>query len=207
MELAKLSQEVTFTLMEYFLSVQGEGKNAGKAAHFIRLGGCDVGCTWCDVKESWQKDKHPGISEDEILALLENSHVKNVVITGGEPCMYNLQSLTEKLQQNGFQTWLETSGAYPITGTWNWIVVSPKKFKKPLSESLQMANELKVVVCNHHDLRWAQENAAFTSQNAELYVQPEWSRAKKVHHLLVDFVIENPNWKISLQTHNYLEIR
>ena len=193
--------------MEEFLSVQGEGANAGQVAWFIRLAGCDVGCTWCDVKESWDAEIHPVKTVEELTNAAIHSGAKNVVITGGEPALYNLQLLTNSLQKAGLKTWMETSGSSKITGQWDWICLSPKKFKAPLKESLAMAHELKVVVLNKNDISWGEEFVPQLSKNCQLYFQPEWDKREKASALIFDYVTRNPNWRVSVQTHKYLDIR
>lgn len=193
-------------LMEHFYTIQGEGFNAGKPAYFLRLGGCDVGCVWCDVKESWDASVHPQISETQMLEYVKQMSAENVVITGGEPLMYNLESLTHLLQQNGLKTWIETSGAYPISGAWDWVCLSPKKFKKPVNEVYPYADELKIIVYNKSDFEWAQEHAAKVNKACKLYLQAEWSKEKEMMPLIIEFVKRNPEWTISLQTHKYLNI-
>ncbi|MVN20769.1 7-carboxy-7-deazaguanine synthase QueE [Mucilaginibacter arboris] len=193
-------------LMEEFYTIQGEGFNTGKAAYFIRLGGCDVGCPWCDVKESWDADRHPLTSADTIVANAAKHPAKAVVITGGEPLIYNLDYLTAELKRNGIKTFIETSGAYPISGFWDWICLSPKKFKAPTPSVLAVADELKVIVFNQSDFKWAEEHAALVSPNCKLYLQPEWSKAAIVTPMIVDYVMQNPKWEVSLQTHKYLNI-
>lgn len=204
-----LTQPATDTmlpLMEEFYTIQGEGFNTGKAAYFIRLGGCDVGCPWCDVKESWDAEKHPMTAADTIVQNAKKYPAKAVVITGGEPLIYNLDYLTAELKRNGIRTFIETSGAYPISGFWDWICLSPKKFKAPTPSVLAVADELKVIVFNQSDFKWAEEHAALVSADCKLYLQPEWSRANIVTPLIVDYVMQNPKWEVSLQTHKYLNI-
>lgn len=201
------TQFLQLPVMEHFYTIQGEGYNTGKAAFFIRLGGCDVGCVWCDVKESWDAGMHTLMSLEDLLAEAKKHHAKNIVITGGEPCMYDLTEITSRLNSNGFALWLETSGAYPITGKFDWICLSPKKFKKPLAENLAKANELKVVVFNKSDLKWAEDNAAVTNKDCKLYIQPEFGSFKKVMPLIIDYVKQNPKWRISLQTHKVIDVR
>ncbi len=193
-------------LMEAFYTIQGEGYNTGKAAYFIRLGGCDIGCHWCDVKESWDAAAHPLTSVNTIVAQAQQYPGKAVVITGGEPLIYNLDLLTSQLQQAGILTFLETSGAYPLSGSWDWVCVSPKKFKKPQPQVLLKANELKVIVFNKSDFAWAEEHAAQVASNTRLYLQPEWSKASQIIPDIVDYVKNNPKWQVSLQTHKYLNI-
>ena len=197
---------IVLPLMEEFYTIQGEGFHTGKAAYFIRLGGCDVGCPWCDVKESWDADKHPMTSVASIVANAKKYPAKAVVITGGEPLTYDLTYLTQELQANGIKTFIETSGAYPVTGSWDWICLSPKKFKAPTTSALALANELKVIVFNKSDFDWAEKHADLVSPGCKLYLQPEWSRADLVTPLIVDYVMANPKWEVSLQTHKYLNI-
>ncbi|WP_149915638.1 7-carboxy-7-deazaguanine synthase QueE [Sphingobacterium cavernae] len=193
-------------LMEDFYTIQGEGYHTGKAAYFIRLGGCDVGCHWCDVKESWDADLHPLTSVETIVNNSKTHPSKTVVITGGEPLIYNLDLLTRRLKEEGIETFIETSGAYPLSGDWDWICLSPKKFKGPRPEVLAAAGELKVIVFNKSDFLWAEEHAALAAPNCKLYLQPEWSKAAEVTPLIIDYVKDNPKWNISLQTHKYLNI-
>jgi organic radical activating enzyme len=192
-------------LMEEFYTIQGEGYFKGTAAYFIRIGGCDVGCHWCDVKESWNADLHPPTETTTIV----NNAVKysdTVVVTGGEPLTWNMTLLTQQLKLRGAKTHIETSGAYKLTGDWDWICLSPKKLKLPTQEVYDNADELKVIVYNKDDLRFAEEQAAKVNNNCILYLQPEWSKRGKVIPLIVDYVMENPKWKVSLQTHKYLNI-
>jgi organic radical activating enzyme len=200
------SSATALPLMEQFYTIQGEGYNTGRAAYFIRLGGCDVGCHWCDVKESWDASLHPRVALADMMMSVMEHPGRNVVITGGEPLMHDLTQLTATLKEGGCQTWLETSGAYPLTGDWDWICVSPKKFKAPLPSVLQLAHELKVVVFNKSDFAWAEEHAAQVGAHTRLYLQPEWSRAAQMTPLIVDYVKQNPRWQVSLQTHKYLDI-
>ena len=193
-------------LMEAFYSLQGEGFYKGTAAYFIRLGGCDVGCHWCDVKESWAAEAHPLVPVDTIVtdAL---AHSKTMIITGGEPLMWNLDLLTEKLRAAGARTHIETSGAHPLSGTFDWICLSPIKIKRPVGDVLQKANELKMVIYNNNDFLFAEEMAAQVSPDCLLYLQPEWSKRNKVIPKIVDYVMAHPQWKASLQMHKYLDIR
>ena len=199
----------SYPVMEVFPTLQGEGKFTGHPACFIRLAGCDVGCSWCDVKESWPTDEYPVLSALEIAEGATESGHKLAVITGGEPCMYDLTSLTLELKKRGFQVHLETSGAHPIRGDFDWITLSPKKFKACLEESYGLANELKVVVVNKHDLVWAQEQAQNVSDDTLLYLQPEWSKKDRVHEMMVEHLqsSEGEGWLMSEQTHKYLGIR
>lgn len=193
-------------LMEDFYTIQGEGYHTGKAAYFIRLGGCDVGCHWCDVKESWDASIHPLTSVDTIISRAKLHPSKTVVITGGEPLIYNLDLLTMKLKDEGIKTFIETSGAYPLSGHWDWICLSPKKFKAPRPDVLSAAGELKVIVFNKSDFKWAEEHAKLVGSDCKLYLQPEWSKENEITPLIINYVKENPQWNISLQTHKYLNI-
>ncbi|MBT8181873.1 MAG: 7-carboxy-7-deazaguanine synthase QueE [Eudoraea sp.] len=192
-------------LMEEFYTIQGEGFHKGTAAYFIRIGGCDVGCHWCDVKESWNAETHP---PTEIESIVHNaaSYSDTIVVTGGEPLMWDMGPLTEALKSKNLSTHIETSGAYPLTGTWDWICLSPKKNKLPVDEIYKQAHELKVIVYNKHDLVFAEEQAKKVSETCILYLQPEWSVREKVTPMIVDYVMKNPKWKVSLQTHKYLNI-
>lgn len=193
-------------LMESFYSLQGEGKHCGRPAYFIRLGGCDVGCVWCDVKESWDADAHPKVSVEELVDSSSAHPGRLVVITGGEPAIYDLTYLTSALQLAGFETNIETSGAYPLTGNWNWVCLSPKKFKPPLPEVLKKADEYKVVVYHKSDLEWMQQFLKHLKPDCELFLQPEWSKADQILPMLIEYVKQNPRWRISLQTHKFLNI-
>jgi len=193
-------------LMEEFYTIQGEGYHTGKAAYFIRLGGCDVGCHWCDVKESWDAELHPLSPADHIVKNAVSYPGKAVVVTGGEPLIYNLDYLTAQLQQRGIKTFIETSGAYPLSGSWDWICLSPKKFKGPTPIVAQHANELKVIIFNQSDFLFAEEHAKLVGPDCKLYLQPEWSKSKQMTPLIVEYVMNNPQWEISLQTHKYLNI-
>lgn len=196
----------TLPLMEHFYTIQGEGFHTGRAAYFVRLAGCDVGCVWCDVKESWDANAHPQININNILEYVKDAKAEMAVITGGEPLLHNLDELTALLQQNNIETNIETSGSSPLSGNWNWICVSPKKFKEPLLKVIEKANELKIVVFNKSDFEWAEKYAALVNENCILYLQPEWDKAEQVLPLIIDYVKQNPQWKISLQTHKYLQI-
>ena len=193
-------------LMEEFYTIQGEGFHSGKAAYFIRLGGCDVGCHWCDVKESWDAEVHPLTHADMIIENATKYPGKAVVVTGGEPLIYNLDYLTTGLKKQGIQTFIETSGAYPLSGNWDWICLSPKKFKAPRPDIAPLAGELKVIVFNKSDFDFAEQYAEQVSVNCKLYLQPEWSKNQQVIPLIIDYVKANPKWEISLQTHKYLNI-
>lgn len=193
-------------VMEAFYTVQGEGLFSGQAAYFIRLGGCDVGCSWCDVKESWDINAHPKLSIDRIVAEAARYPARIVVVTGGEPLMHDLGPLTKALRSAGFRTHIETSGTHPLSGEWHHICFSPKKFKAPLPGIYPVAHELKVVVLNKHDLQWAQEHAMEVSPECALFLQPEWSKRETAIPLVVEHVMSHPGWRISLQTHKYLNI-
>jgi organic radical activating enzyme len=192
-------------LMEDFYTIQGEGYHTGRAAYFIRVGGCDVGCHWCDVKESWDPEKHPPTGIDHII----NNAVKyskTIVVTGGEPLTWDMGPLTDGLKKAGLQVHIETSGAYPLTGTWDWFCLSPKKLKMPLPECYEAAQELKVIIYNRHDLAFAKAESQKVSPNCKLYLQPEWSVREKMIPIITEFVMEHPEWQVSLQTHKYLNI-
>lgn len=193
-------------VMEHFYTIQGEGMHNGKAAYFIRLAGCDVGCVWCDVKESWSQDGYPLFSVDQLIELVLASGTNLVVITGGEPLMHNLDKLTEAIVNNNIQVHIETSGAHSITGTYNWICLSPKKFVLPKDEIYKKANELKVIVYNKSDLQWGVSLAEKINTSCIKTFQPEWSREKEMLPLIIEFVKKNPTWRISLQTHKYMNI-
>lgn len=197
---------MSYPVMEYFYSVQGEGFHAGSPAFFIRLGGCDVGCVWCDVKDSWDKDAHPVLETDVLVGAYEQSGAGLVIITGGEPAMYDLHPLTSALKEKGALVHIETSGVYELKGVFDWITFSPKKFKKPHPMVFEKADELKIIVFNASDLEWAEEHAGRVGANCRLYLQPEWSRREKMQSLIFDYVLRHPEWRISLQTHKYLGV-
>ncbi len=196
----------TLPVMECFYTLQGEGYHQGRAAYFIRLGGCDVGCVWCDVKDSWDAARHPQVSIADITIAAKKHPGRLAVITGGEPLLHNLDDLTYALRNDGFQTHIETSGSSPLSGYWDWICLSPKKFKAPLPEVVQHANELKVVVFNKTDFNWAEKYAAQVNGNCRLYLQPEWGKASIVTPLIIDYIKENPQWELSLQLHKYINV-
>lgn len=196
----------TLPVMEYFYTIQGEGAYTGAPAYFVRLGGCDVGCHWCDVKESWDRSAHPELAIEQIVENAKASQAPIVVITGGEPLMYDLTDLTRQLQSAGLRTHVETSGAHPLTGSWDWICFSPKKFKKPLPDFYTKSHELKVIIYNRSDFQWAQEHGGEMNEGANLYVQPEWSKESEMLPSIIQFVKENPKWRISLQVHKYMSI-
>lgn len=192
--------------MENFYTIQGEGYYQGSPAYFVRLAGCDVGCSWCDVKESWPAEKHPLRSIGEIERAVTASHAKICVITGGEPLMHDLTELTQSLKAANIRTHLETSGAYRLTGTWDWICLSPKRFKLPLPECLNAAHELKVIISHRNDFRFAEGFAKKVNRNCYLYLQPEWSKEAEILPMMIDYVKQNDNWRISLQIHKYMNI-
>lgn len=192
--------------MESFYTLQGEGFHQGRAAYFIRLGGCDVGCVWCDVKESWDATIHPLQTIEQIVQEASKHPARLVVITGGEPLLHNLDELTAALKKEGFETNIETSGSSPLSGQWDWICLSPKKFKAPLPEVVPNANELKVVIFNKSDFAWAEKYAAQVSPECKLYLQPEWDKASTVLPLIIDYIKEHPEWELSLQIHKYINV-
>lgn len=193
-------------VMEHFYTLQGEGMHQGKAAYFIRLGGCDVGCVWCDVKESWDASKHPLFNIEDLIFKIKEHPVEIVVITGGEPLMHDLTELTKQLKEAGLRTHIETSGSSPLTGTWDWITLSPKKFKAPLPEILPHANELKIVVFNNSDFDWAENWASQVSSECKWYLQPEWDKAATITPLIIDYIKAHPKWQLSLQIHKYINV-
>ena len=192
--------------MEMFYSLQGEGFHQGRAAFFIRLAGCDVGCVWCDVKESWDASKHPTLSIEDIVAAAKVHPGRLAIVTGGEPLLYNLDPLTTALKAAGFETNIETSGSSPMSGHWDWICLSPKKFKAPLEENISLASELKVVVFNKHDFDWAETYAKQVSPSCKLYLQPEWDKAAQITPLVIDYIKANPQWELSAQLHKYIQV-
>ncbi len=193
-------------IMEEFYTIQGEGAKSGKPAYFIRIGGCDVGCHWCDVKESWDASLHPLVEVDGIIDKLKMIPAKDIVITGGEPTLYNLDYLCQVLHTHGYQTFLETSGSHSFSGRWNWICLSPKKTLPPRPEVYAFANELKIIVHVKNDFKWAEKHAEKVSSNCKLYLQPEWSNRDEMMPLIVDYVMKNPKWNISIQTHKFMNI-
>lgn len=205
-ENALIAEGKLLPLMEEFYTIQGEGFNTGKAAYFIRVGGCDVGCHWCDVKESWDAAIHPLTLTEKIIENANKFAGKSVVVTGGEPLQYNLDFLTIGLKQKNMQTFVETSGAYPLSGKWDWICLSPKKTMPALAEFFFKADELKIIVYNNNDFIWAEENAAKVNPNCHLYLQPEWSRRDEMTPKIVNYIKDNPKWMTSLQTHKYMNI-
>ena len=197
---------LSLPVMEHFYTIQGEGSYQGHAAYFIRLGGCNVGCVWCDVKDSWDVNAHPTLEIKNLAKVSTESGTKIVVVTGGEPAMHPLEPLTDALKNNGLRTHIETSGVYPLTGTWDWVCFSPKKFKAPHESIYQQANELKVIVYHASDIEWAAAFADKVNETCTLFLQPEWSKEKLMLPLIIDYVKANPKWHISLQTHKYMNI-
>jgi len=192
--------------MEDFYTIQGEGYYQGHASYFIRLGGCDVGCVWCDVKESWDANAHPVVTITEMVKRAKASGTKVVVVTGGEPVMYDLTELTAALHAERLRTHIETSGVYQLTGSWDWVCFSPKKFKEPHPHICQQANELKVIVYNASDFVWAESFASKVNSDCHLFLQPEWSKEKEMLPLIIDYVKKHPQWQVSLQVHKYMNI-
>ncbi len=203
-----LETEITAELpvMEMFYSIQGEGNYSGRPAVFIRLGGCDVGCHWCDVKESWEAENHPSTKITDIVSYVRTQAAKFVVITGGEPAMYDLTELTNELKEEGAFIAIETSGVYPLIGHFDWICFSPKKFKPPTESIYEKAHELKVIIFHSSDLDWAEEHAKKVNNNCKLYLQPEWGKRDKNTPLIIEYIKGNQHWNISLQTHKYIGV-
>lgn len=206
LDTAIFAKENALPVMEAFYTLQGEGNYSGHAAYFIRLGGCDVGCVWCDVKDSWDATKHPVISIDEIVHQAAQHRGRIAVVTGGEPLLHNLSQLTVALHQKGFKTNIETSGSSPLSGDWDWICVSPKKFKAPLPDVLREADELKIIVFNKSDFAWAESFVHDVKEDCQLFLQPEWGKKDEMLPLIVDYIQQHPKWKLSLQTHKYIGI-
>ena len=200
------TKTLSLPVMEHFYTLQGEGYFQGRAAYFIRLGGCDVGCVWCDVKDSWDADKHPSIEIDFLIKEIKKTSAQIVVITGGEPLLHNLDALTSELKNAGLQTNIETSGSSPLSGKWDWICLSPKKFKEALPEVINVASELKIIVYNKSDFAWAEKYAALVPASCKLYLQPEWSKADQMTPLIVDYIKAHPQWELSLQLHKYINV-
>lgn len=193
-------------VMEEFYSLQGEGYHTGKPAYFLRVGGCDVGCFFCDVKESWDASKHPLVKSDEVIERIMQNPARAVVVTGGEPLLYNLDYICSRLHRLGFSLFLETSGSEPLNGEWDWLCLSPKKDAPPLPEVLAAAQELKVVIYDEDDFLWAEENARKVNPDCLLYLQPEWSNIKKMMQVVVEYALKNPKWSVSIQSHKYMKI-
>ena len=203
--LSEVDKGISLPLMEAFYTLQGEGYHKGSAAYFIRIGGCDVGCHWCDVKESWNSELHPPTKIDLIVSEAKK-YSDIVVVTGGEPLMWPMDPLTYALHDKGIQIHIETSGAYSVSGKWDWFCLSPKKNKLPIYDAYKSADELKMIIYNKDDLRFAEEQAQKVNSECKLFLQPEWSKRETVIPLIVDYVLSNPKWKVSLQTHKYLNI-
>jgi 7-carboxy-7-deazaguanine synthase len=203
---SELNSGLVLPLMEQFYTIQGEGFHTGTAAYFVRIGGCDVGCHWCDVKESWDASIHPLTNAVDIVNEASKQPAKTIVITGGEPLMYNLDVLTGLLKEAGLATHIETSGAHPLSGRFDWICLSPKKNSPPKPEFYEMADELKVIIHNRHDFVWAEEHASLVKNQCKIYLQPEWSVVDKMLPIIVDYVMANPRWNVSLQSHKYMGI-
>lgn len=202
---AKDFLEVEYPVMEHFYTIQGEGAHTGRASYFIRTAGCDVNCWWCDVKDSWEEEGHPKLTVGELVDAAKESGAPFVVITGGEPLLHDLLPLTLGVKSAGLQVHIETSGSSPLSGHLDWITLSPKRFKKPTEEVFAYVDELKVVVLTNKDLKWAEENAEKCPEGTKLLLQPEWETPKSID-LIVDYVKENPEWGISLQTHKFLKV-
>jgi len=192
--------------MEHFYTIQGEGFHQGRAAYFIRLGGCDVGCTWCDVKESWDSSVHPQFDIKSIINEVIKTPARLAVITGGEPLLHNLDELTNELQSKGIETNIETSGSSPLSGKWSWICLSPKKFKPALTEVIEAADELKIIVYNKSDFQWAEKYAAQVKPSCKLYIQPEWTKKEQMLPMIIDYIKHNPGWELSVQIHKYINV-
>ena len=206
-EIINLKSKISsLPVMEDFYTLQGEGFHQGKAAYFIRLGGCDVGCVWCDVKDSWDAEKHPKLKVESLKLRVKETPAEIVVITGGEPLMHDLTELTKELQAAGLKTHIETSGAHPISGSWDWICLSPKKFKAPLPGIVPLANELKIIVFNKSDFDWAEKYAALASTTCKLFLQPEWDKATEITPLIIEYIKAHPQWELSLQIHKYINV-
>ncbi|MCE3296001.1 MAG: 7-carboxy-7-deazaguanine synthase QueE [Crocinitomicaceae bacterium] len=206
MTISEVNTALELPVMEQFYTIQGEGKNSGRAAYFIRLAGCDVGCVWCDVKESWNREEHPLVKIDDLVAEVKNSGTDFVVITGGEPAMYDLTALTAKLKALRVEIAMETSGCYPLNGHIDWYCFSPKKFKQPCDEAYEKASEIKIIIAHPSDFAWAEGHAERVNPGAVKYLQTEWSKQERFLPMIIEYVKENPSWKISLQTHKYMNI-
>ena len=201
-----MNNPTSYPVMEMFYSLQGEGFHQGRAAFFIRLAGCDVGCVWCDVKESWDATKHPVLSIEEIVAAAKAQPGRLAIVTGGEPLLYNLDALTTALKEAGFETNIETSGSSPMSGKWDWVCLSPKKFKAPIEVNIALASELKVVIFNKHDFDWAETYAKQVSPSCKLYLQPEWDKSTQITPLVIEYIKANPRWELSAQLHKYIQV-
>ena len=205
-QIAEIDTEKHLPIMEHFYTLQGEGYYSGRAAYFVRIAGCDVGCVWCDVKESWSKEDHPIVELSQIHSWITATPANFVVITGGEPALYDLSALTSIIKRTHQEIAIETSGCYPLKGEIDWYCFSPKKFKAPCEEAYRKANELKVVISHLSDFEWAESHAKLVSSDCKLYLQPEWSKKERFLNLIIEYVKDNPKWKISLQTHKYMQI-
>ena len=201
-----VAEGLMLPLMEAFYTIQGEGYHSGKSAFFLRIGGCDVGCHWCDVKESWNADLHPPTEIHKMIDQILANPAKTVVVTGGEPLMWNMQPLTDRLHNNGMSVHIETSGAYPLSGDFDWICLSPKKNNPPKDAIIPLTNELKIIIHNLNDFKWAEQYAAKCSSNCKLYLQPEWSKVQEMMPHITHYVMKHPKWNVSLQTHKYMGI-
>ncbi|MFZ4104340.1 MAG: 7-carboxy-7-deazaguanine synthase QueE [Sediminibacterium sp.] len=201
-----MSNASSYPVMELFYSLQGEGYHQGKAAFFIRLAGCDVGCVWCDVKDSWDASKHPVLSVEEIVAAAAAHPSRIAIVTGGEPLLHQLDPLTTALKAAGFQTHIETSGSSPMSGSWDWVCLSPKKFKAPLAESIKAADELKVVVFNKSDFDWANSFVNDVNTDCKKYLQPEWEKSDAMTPLVIEYIKQDPSWELSAQLHKYIQV-
>lgn len=202
----KTPSAISLPLMEAFYTIQGEGFHQGKAAYFIRLGGCDVGCVWCDVKDSWDASAHPAKTVSEMVTVAKKYPGRIAVVTGGEPLMHHCAPLTSELRNAGFKTHIETSGAYPLSGDWDWICLSPKKFKAPLTAAIEAADELKVVIYHPSDFEWAESFAEKVNPGCKLFLQPEWSKRESVIPLISSYIMDHPRWEFSLQLHKYIHL-
>ena len=201
-----VAEGLMLPLMEAFYTIQGEGYHSGKSAFFLRIGGCDVGCHWCDVKESWNADLHPPTEIHKMIDQILAYPAKTVVVTGGEPLIWNMQPLTDRLHNNGMSVHIETSGAYPLSGDFDWICLSPKKNNPPKDAIIPLTNELKIIIHNLNDFKWAEKYAAKCSSKCKLYLQPEWSKVQEMMPHITDYVMKHPKWNVSLQTHKYMGI-
>ena len=201
-----MNSEVKYPVMETFTSIQGEGVHTGVPSFFIRLAGCDVGCVWCDVKESWDKEKHPLFSLETLVEAAVGSGMKVVIVTGGEPTMHDLSPLTEALRNEGLSIHLETSGTQKLTGLFDWITFSPKKFKAPLEEYFQLSTELKVVISHKSDIEWSHELSARMNEHAQWFMQPEWDKREVMLPLIFNWILKNPHWRVGLQIHKYMGV-
>ena len=206
MKIKEVNADQGLPIMEHFFTIQGEGTYSGRAAYFVRLAGCDIGCVWCDVKESWDSELHPILGIDYLVSEIEKTTVDFVVITGGEPALYNLTFLIKKLKILKIDVAIETSGCYELKGIVDWYCFSPKKFKAPCKEAYQLANELKIVINHPSDLAWAEKHAEKVKSSCKLYLQPEWSKSDSLLPLIIEFVKSNNKWRISLQTHKFMHI-